>query len=165
MEIIKATSLETSPNVKETLTWKIAQLTEDDKNISNGLADYLYLGVNNLEQQLEQLKQIESEIKERKAALNEQISVIKHDGANFLLDNGIERLDGVLASSVTVTHGKPESTKTKFKLLVDKKASESYLVDAGLAVFESVDVPATKDVLRINKRKIALSEVVEYAGD
>ncbi len=161
MELIKPTSLETSPNVKETLNWKIEQLTEDDKNISNGLADYLYMGVNNLEQQLEQLKQLEADIKGRKTALNEQITAIKHDGANFLLEQGIERLDGVLASSVTVTKGKQESTKTKFKLLTDKKASEAYLVDAGLAVYESVEVPATKDTLRINKRKIALSEVVD----
>lgn len=163
MELIKPTSLETTPNVKETLNWKITSLTEQDKNISNGLADYLYLGVNNLEQQLEQLKQLESDIKERKTALSEQITAIKHDGAIFLLENGIERLDGVLASSVTVAKGKPESSKVKFKLLTDKKASEAYLVDAGLAVYESVDVPATKDTLRINKRKIALSEVEESA--
>ena len=165
MELIKATSLETSPNVKETLTWKIAQLAEDDKNVSNGLADYIYLGVSNLENQLAQLKELEADIKERKTALNEQIKAIKNDGATFLLENGIERLDGVLASSVTVTKGKAESSKTKFKLLVSKKESEEYLVDAGLAVYESVEVPATDDTLRINKRKIALSEVVEDEGD
>lgn len=161
MELIKPTSLETSLNVKETLNWKIAQLTEEDRNISNGLADYIYLGVNNLEQQLEQLKQLESDIKERKTALSEQIKAIKQDGATFLIENGIDRLDGVLASSVTVTKGKEESITTKFKLLVKKKESEQFLVDAGLAVYESVEVPATKDTLRINKRKIALSEVIE----
>lgn len=161
MELIRPTSLETTDNVKECLTWKIARLTEEDKNISNSLADYLYLGVNNLEQQIEQLKQLEADIKERKTAINEQITAIKQDGAIFLLENGIERLDGVLASSVTVTKGKDASTKTKFKLLVDKKEMEAYLVDAGLAVFESVEVPGTKDTLRINKRKLALSEVVD----
>lgn len=159
LNLIKPTSLETTPNVKETLNWKINSLTEQDKNVSNGLADYLYLGVHNIEQQLEQLKQLEDEIKERKASLNDQITAIKTDGASFLLENGIERLDGVLASSVTVTSGKPESVKSKFKLLVPKKESEQYLVDAGLAVFEVVEVPATKDTLRINKRKIALAEV------
>ena len=161
MELIKPTSLETTPNVKETLNWKINSLVEQDKNVSNGLADYLYLGINNLENQLEQLKQLKADIKERETALNEQITAIKQDGATFLLENGIDRLDGVLASSVTVTEGKPESTKTKFALLVSKKESEDYLVDAGLAVYESVEVPATKDTLRINKRKIALSEIVD----
>ena len=121
MELIKPTSLETTTNVKETLNWKIAQLEQDGKNISNGLADYLYLGVNNIEMQLDQLKQLESEIKERKNALNEQIKAIKQDGAAFLLDNGINKLDGVLASSVTVTEESPPHSRTCLNCLYQQK--------------------------------------------
>lgn len=163
MELIKASSLETSPNVVETLNWKINSLIEQDKNVSNGLADYFGLGLGNLEGQLDQLKQLEADIKERKKSLNEQIKTIKTDGAVFLESQGIDRLDGVLTSSVTINRGKPEGTKLVFKLLVDKKAMEAYLVDAGLAVYESVETPATKDTIKVNKRKVALAEVVEVA--
>jgi hypothetical protein len=161
MELIKATSLETTPNVIETLEWKINSLIEQDKNVSNGLADYFGIGLGNIDAQLAQLDELSKEISDRKKALKAQITTIKEEGAHFLEMQGIDKLDGVLTSSVTITKGKPESTKTKFKLLVDKKESEEFLVNSGLAVYEVVDVPATKDTIRVNKRKIALSEVVD----
>ena len=161
MELIKPTSLETTPNVKETLEWKINSLIEQDKNVSNGLADYFGIGLGNLDAQLAQLDEVTKEINSRKKALKAQITAIKEDGAHFLESQGIDKLEGVLTSSVTINKGKPEGIKTVFKLLVDKKASESFLVDSGLAVYETVEAPATKDTLRVNKRKIALSEVVD----
>ena len=163
MELIKPTSLETTPNVKETLEWKINSLIEQDKNVSNGLADYFGIGLSNLDAQLAQLDEVAKEINSRKKALKAQITAIKEDGAHFLESQGIDKLEGVLTSSVTINKGKPEGTKTVFKLLVDKKTSESFLVDSGLAVYETIETPATKDTLRVNKRKVALSEVVEDA--
>ncbi len=159
MELIKATSLETSPNIKETLDWKINSLVEQDKNVSNGLCDYFGMGLNNLDMQLQQLKELEEDIKARKSAINSQKTAIKEEGAYFLESQGIDKLEGVLYSSVSVQKGKPESSKVKFKLLVGKKESEAFLVDAGLAVYESVDVPATKDSIAVYSRKIALLEI------
>jgi len=159
MELIKPTSLETSKDIKECLEWKINSLIEQDKNVSNGLADYFGIGLDNLDAQLKQLDEVTKEINSRKSDLKAQITAIKQEGALFLESQGIDKLEGVLTSSVTITKGKPETSKVKFKLLVDKKASEAYLVDGGLAVYESVEVSATKDMLRINKRKIALAEV------
>ena len=159
MELMKATSLETSTDINSTLEWKINSLIEQDKNISNGLADYFGIGLGNLDSQLAQLDEVTKEINSRKKDLKAQITAIKQEGAYFLESQGIDKLEGVLTSSVTITKGKAESTKTVFKLLVDKKASEAFLVDSGLAVYESVEVPATKDSLRVNKRKIALAEV------
>ena len=161
MELTKPTSLETSTDINSTLEWKVNSLIEQDKNISNGLADYLGIGLGNLDSQLAQLDEVTKEINARKKDLKAQITAIKQEGAYFLESQGIDKLEGVLTSSVTITKGKPESTKTVFKLLVDKKASEAFLVDSGLAVYESVEVASTKDSLRVNKRKLALSEVVE----
>ena len=160
MDLIKATSLETSTDINSTLAWKINSLIEQDKNISNGLADYFGIGLWNLDSQLAQLDEVTKEINARKKDLKAQITAIKQEGAYFLESQGIDKLEGVLTSSITITKGKPESTKTVFKLLVDKKASEAFLVDSGLAVYESVEVASTKDSLRVNKRKLALSEVV-----
>ncbi len=159
MELIKPTSLETSTDINSTLDWKINSLIEQDKNVSNGLADYFGIGLGNLDSQLAQLDEVTKEINSRKNDLKAQITAIKQEGAYFLESQGIDKLEGVLTSSVTITKGKPKSIKTQFKLLADKKAVEAYLVDAGLAVYESAEVAETKDVLRINKRKIALAEV------
>jgi len=159
MELIKATSLETTIDIQETLEWKINSLIEQDKNVSNGLADYFGIGLGNLDAQLLQLDEVTKEIKSRKEAIKAQITAIKEDGAYFLESQGIDKLEGVLTSSVTITKGKSETSKVKFKLLVDKKASEAYLVDGGLAVFESIEIPATKDMLRVNKRKIITPEI------
>jgi len=159
MELIKATSLETTIDIQETLEWKINSLIEQDKNVSNGLADYFGIGLGNLDAQLLQLDEVTKEIKSRKEAIKAQITAIKEDGAYFLESQGIDKLEGVLTSSVTITKGKPETSKVRFKLLVDKKASEAYLVDGGLAVFESIEIPATKDMLRVNKRKIITPEI------
>ena len=161
MELLKPTSLETSPNVVETLNWKINSLVEQDKNVSNGLADYIGMGLDNLDAQLAQLDEVAKEINERKKALKAQITEIKEQGAYFLESQGIDRLDGVLTSSVTINKGKDPGEKLVFKLLVPKKESEQFLADSGLAVFESVETPGTKDTIKVNKRKIALSEVVD----
>jgi len=159
LNLIKPTSLETSTDIKNTLEWKINSLIDQDKNVSNGLADYFGIGLSNLEAQIAQLDEVTKEINARKTAIKEQITAIKTEGAYFLEAQGIYKLEGVLTSSVTITKGNPESTKAVFKLLVDKKESETFLVDSGLAIYESVEVPATKDTLRVNKRKFALSSI------
>lgn len=159
IELLKPTSLETTADVKECLSWKITRLTEEGKNVSTGLADYLYLGVDNLEKQLSQLKELEAEIKARKSAINGQITAIKTEGALFLKDNGIEKLEGVLTSSVTVTKEKPAGAKKRLTLLVPKAESEKFLVESGLAVYESVEVPPTPSMIKINKRRVHVPEV------
>ena len=159
MDLMKPTSLETSTDIQSTLDWKINTLIEQDKNVSNGLADYIGICLSNLDAQLSQLDEVTKEITARKSDLKAQITSIKQEAAYFLGEQGIDKLEGVLTSSVTITKGKSETTKKVFKLLVPKKESEEFLVDSGLAVYESVAVPETKDTIRVNKRKIALAEI------
>ena len=161
MELLKPTSLETSKDIQETLQWKISVLQEDEKNISNGLADYVSLSLDNLSGQLSQLKDVDIEIKARRKDITTQITLIKEEVAHFLTESGIDRLDGILSSSITLQKGKPAGTKKVFELLVPKKESEAFLVDAGLAVFVEKEVPVSPDTLRVNKRKLHATEVVE----
>jgi hypothetical protein len=159
--LIRATSLETSPNIKDTLNWKLDRIREEDENVSKELADYFGLAFRSVEEDIEKIDRVMAEFKARKEQLKKQHLAMKEDGALWLEEMGIERLDGRYISSVTINKGKPERNKTVFTLLVDKKASEAFLADSGLGVYESVEVPATKDTLKVNKRKLALSEVVE----
>ena len=157
----KKTSLSTTTDVVETLKWKRERLIEDSKPVQEGLADYIGMTTESIDSQLGYLKEVKAEIAQREKALKEQKEAILEGSAVFLTDAGVDRLDGTLISSVTVTKEKPATTKEKYTLLVDKKEAEQYLVDAGLAVMETVEVPATKAKVRVNKRKIALTEVVE----
>ena len=144
-----------------TLEYKMASLQEQNLPIQEGLSDYIGLSLDEIEAQLLQLKQLKQDVAEREKTLKLQASDIKEQAAKFLEKYGIEKMAGNIVSSVTITKGKPESTKTKFKLLVDKKAMEAFLVDSGLAVYETVEVPATKDTLRVNKRKVHTPEIVD----
>ena len=158
---LKRTSLSTTTDVVETLSWKLKSLQEDNKPVQEALADYIGLSITELDGQLSYIKEVKAEIASREKAIKEQKEAILEGAAKFLLDTGIDRLSGVAVSSITITKEKPASTKEKYTLLVDKKEAEQYLIDAGLAVMETVEVPETKAKVRVNKRKIALAEVVE----
>ena len=157
----KRTSLSTTVNVKETLKWKLERLQEDDTQVAERLADYIGLSVLEVDAQIAYLKEAKAEISKREKDLKEQKEAILEGSASFLIDMGVDKLEGIFVSSITVTASKEASTKYKYTLLVDKKEAEQYLLDAGLAVMEGVETPATKSKVRINKRKIALSEVID----
>ena len=161
MNLIKPTHLETSTDIQATLNWKVETLIEAEKNISNGLADYFSIGLSNLDMQLEQLDELTKDINTRKKDIKAQITSIKQEGAYFLEAQGVDKLEGVLVSSVTITKGKDATVKKKFVTDLSKKEIEEYLVTSGLGYYEDIEVPATKDAIRVNKRKLALSEVVD----
>ena len=158
---LKPTSLSKSVDVLSTLTYKLNALTEDGKDLQSGIADYVGRGLGEVENKLDYLKEVKAEIASEEKRLKEQKQAILEGTAQFVESFGIERLEGTLVSSITITKGKPANTKTKFTLLADKKACDAYLVDAGMAVMEEVEVPATKDKARVNRRKIAVGEIEE----
>jgi hypothetical protein len=157
----KRTSLSTSTNVVDTLNWKRKQLIEDDKMVAEGLSDYVGLSVNEITSQIDYLKEAKAEITKREKQLKEQKEAILEGTAYFMQDAGIDRLEGIFVSSITLTKAKDDTTKEVFKLIVPKKESEQFLLDAGLAVMEKVEVPATKTKAKINNRKIVVGEVLE----
>ena len=161
MDVLKKTSLETTVDVKDTLEYKMNYLKAEGKDIQTSLADYIYMATNSIKSQLDELKELKSQIKSREDTLKMQDGLIKEGTADFLLDMGIDKLQGNLVSSVTLTKAKDATTKEVYSLIVDKKEAEQYLINAGLAVMETKEVPATKAKVRVNNRKLALSEVVE----
>ncbi len=163
MELIKKTSLETSTDVVSTLKWKLERLQEEERDPGTGLADYIYLATDSIAAQLEELKSLKKQILDREKQLKEQDTSIKEGTADFLLSMGLDKLDGNLVSSITISKGKPATTKQKFVSNISKKEIEELVVKSGMGYYEEVEVPATPDVVRVNKRKIALSEVVEDA--
>jgi len=165
--VFKHTSLEVSDNVGDTLSWKIEAIKADGLPIDTSLADYIAFANDNLEAQLAQLKAVKSEIGQREKALKSKIERIKVDGATFLLENGLERLDGVICSSVTVTEAKASKTVTtetkEFVMNISQVELEELLIGLGKAEMKTIIAEKTTNAIpakiRINKRKIITPEM------
>jgi len=163
----KHTSLETTKEVGECLSWKLENIKADNLPIDSGLADYIAFGVSNLDSQLLQLKAVKAEITHREKDLKMQIEDIKTSGATFLLENGIDKLTGVICSSVTVTKAKEETVTTKevkeIVLNISQAEVEELLIGLGKAELVTKTVEKTSNAipakLRINKRKVVTGEI------
>lgn len=169
MNLIKKTSLESSEDVADTLKWKVATLAEDGLSVENGLADYVALAIGNLENRLDYIKSSQAIIANEKKAIEKQIKTIKNEGANFFIENGIDKAEGVFCSSVSVTPEKvateTETTKKVFTPLITQAEIEELLLGLGKAEMREETTTKTSNyiapALRINKRKVQAAEIVE----
>lgn len=167
--VFKHASLETTADVIDTLQWKLQSLEEQNLPIDTSLADYIAFAVDNLDAQKAQLKSVKIELADREKALTAQINRIKEDGATFLLESGLDRLDGLICSSITVTKAKESETTTEttkeFVMNISQAELEELLIGLGKAEMKTIVTEKTSNQLpaklKINKRKIALTEVVE----
>ena len=158
---LKRTSLSTSLDVRSTLEWKMQTLNEAELDVQGGLADYIGLSLDEIETQKLNLKAVKAEVGLREKDLTAQSENIKAGAVEFMEQYGIEKLEGNIVSSVTVSKGKDATTKKKFVTELTKKQIEEMVIEAGFGFYEDVEVPATESKVRVNKRKIALAEVVE----
>ncbi|MCK4500165.1 hypothetical protein KAU11_06680 [Candidatus Babeliales bacterium] len=161
MKLIKKTSLESSEDVADTLTWKLQKIEEAKLPTESGIADYIALAIQNLNKEIEYIKSIEAEYKEQSDALKEQIEAIKVQGAKFFNDAGIVKIEGVICSSITLTKGKEiettETIKKVFTPLISKAEIEELLIGLGKAEMKTITESKTSNFvpqkLTINSRK------------
>jgi len=162
------TSLETTKNITEVLSAKLKQLEKNSLPVESGLADYIYMADADLDLQLEQLKALKKEISAREKEIKNQKEAIRIEGAEFLKNLGVDKLTGMLCSSVTVTPEKPaketKEVKEEFVLLDDEKEIEELLISLGKAERKRIEIVKTTAPqpakLRINKRRVHGTEVV-----
>ncbi len=167
--VFKHTSLETTKDIGSCLLWKMENIRAEKLPIDTGLADYLAFGINNLDAQLAQLKALKVQATKIEKELKSQIEDIKVDGATFLLENGLDRLDGLICSSVTVTKAKEAvstETETKeFVMNISQAELEELLIGLGKAEIKTVKAEKTSNAipakLKINNRKVIVPEVEE----
>lgn len=157
----KRTSLSHSTDVVSTLTWKMQTLTEQNLPVQEGIADYIGLAIDEIEFKENQLKQVKKEISERETELKYQKASIKEGAAVFLEQYGIEKLEGNIISSITINKAKEAGTKKVFKTELSTKEIQDFLIESGLGYYEEVETNGSKASIRVNKRKIALSEVID----
>ena len=167
MKLTKHTSLETSTEITDTLQWKLDNIGDKDKEAV--LADYIALAVDNLTNKKDYLKSLGNEIRAETKRIDRQILSIKQGAGEFLLDNGIVKLSGGYVSSITVSYPKEatvtKTTTEKIVVTATKEQVNEALIALGFAEVKQIEtekaIEAKPATIRINKRKIAIPEVVE----
>ncbi len=129
-----------------------------------GVADYITLGVDNLEDKTVRIDKAISDLKQMKLDIKSQVSVIKEQSASWLSSTGVDRLDGLIVSSITVSEPKPtlevnitdDATilQSKYvKATIDKTAIKKALQDGVTVTGAELITTHNQPTLRINKRK------------
>jgi len=155
----KETRLETAPlqEISVTLDYKL-QETSPERT-----ADYIALTVQNLDDRLERIKEAETQIKSLKSDIVSQIETIKIGSSKWLSESGIDKLQGLYVSSVSVSSSKPKEdlvvhneesliNQGYFKTTLDVTAVKNAIKDGVIVDGAEIEVTHKEDSLRINKR-------------
>lgn len=165
LSLKKHSSLESSSDVVDTLKWKLKALEDEERPIEEGIADYLGFTLDNLTQSIDSKKFYIEELKKLIKKDEVQIEAIKVDGVKFLESLGVEKLQGHIISSVTISKGKEAQEKSKevFKYLVPVEEIEELLIVLGKA--QRVTVTTVSDPipskLRVTPRRVKNVEVLD----
>lgn len=167
MNLIKKTSLQNvEANVKETLDWKLIQIKEKNLPVESSLADYIAFGMEGIENDIEQLSNyktlIETQIKQAK----ENQSKVKIECAEWLANQGLDKLNGLNVSSITITNPTEESEVEIYETVFKYENYETtiaidmvdHLRDLGLISKEIVIVglkkkPAKPAQIKVNQKR------------
>lgn len=117
-------------------------------------ADYIGLSLNEIKLKIDTLTSDISDLQALKKRLNSALEIAKELTANVFLENGIDRIDGNIISSLTLTNA---TTKTKDEILIK---DENTVMTLGYVKF-SVDYEAIEKALQTKEGKKELKKFVE----
>ena len=116
-------------------------------------ADYIGLSLNEIKSKIDTLTSDISDLQALKKKLNSALEIAKELTANVFLENGIDRIDGNIISSLTLTN---PTSKTKDEILIK---NENALINLGYVKF-SVDYEAIEKALQTKEGKKELKKFV-----
>jgi hypothetical protein len=116
-------------------------------------ADYIGLSLNEIKSKIDTLTSDISDLQALKKKLNSALEIAKELTANVFLENGIDRIDGNIISSLTLTN---PTSKTKDEILIK---NENALINLGYVKF-SVDLEAVEKALQTKEGKKELKKFV-----
>jgi hypothetical protein len=117
-------------------------------------ADYIGLSLNEIKSKIDTLTSDISDLQALKKKLNSALEIAKELTANVFLENGIDRIDGNIISSLTLTNA---TSKTKDEILIK---NENALINLGYVKF-SVDYEAIEKALQTKEGKKELKKLVD----
>ena len=117
-------------------------------------ADYIGLSMQEIKSKIDTLTSDISDLQALKKKLNSALEIAKELTANVFLENGIDRIDGNIISSLTLTNA---TTKTKDEILIK---DENAVINLGYVKF-SVDLEAVEKALQTKEGKKELKKFVD----
>lgn len=117
-------------------------------------ADYIGLSLNEIKNKIDCLTSDISELQALKKKLSNALDIAKVQVAEIFITNGIDRIDGNIISSLTLTNA---TTKTKDEIIIK---NEEALINLGYVKF-SVDVEAVEKALLTKEGKKELKNLVQ----
>ena len=117
-------------------------------------ADYIGLSMQEIKSKIDTLTSDIQDLQALKKRLNSALEIAKELTANVFLENGIDRIDGNIISSLTLTN---PTSKTKDEILIK---NENALINLGYVKF-SVDYEAIEKALQTKEGKKELKKFVE----
>jgi hypothetical protein len=117
-------------------------------------ADYIGLSLNEIKSKIDTLTSDISDLQALKKRLNSALEIAKELTANVFLENGIDRIDGNIISSLTLTN---PISKTKDEIIIK---NEDALINLGYVKF-SVDIEAIEKALYTKEGKKELKKYIE----
>ena len=147
-------------NVKAILYSKLKQYQEQDLPIEI-LTDYISKGCLQIEDEIEQLKNYKTIIDSKIKDLELQKINVRVQSAEFLRENGLEKLEGIEFSSITISEKKEASEKKEIvkTFFTDLKKEEinDFLVTQNLGSYTKKEeikvIEEVPEMIKINKKK------------
>ncbi len=117
-------------------------------------ADYIGLSLNEIKSKIDTLSSDISELQALKKKLSTALEIAKVQVAEIFLENGIDRMDGNIISSLTLSN---PTNKTKDEIIIK---NEDALINLGYVKF-SVDLEAVEKALKTKEGKKELKKFVD----
>ena len=132
----------------------LQSILEDTSKPYYQRADYIGLSLNEIKSKIDTLTSDISDLQALKKKLSNALDIAKVQVAEIFIGNGIDRIDGNIISSLTLTN---PTSKTKDEILIK---DEKTLINLGYVKF-SVDLEAVEKALQTKEGKKELKKLVE----
>ena len=117
-------------------------------------ADYIGLSLNEIKSKIDTLTSDIQDLQALKKKLSNALDIAKVQVADIFIANGIDRIDGNIISSLTLSNA---TSKTKDEIIIK---NEDALINLGYVKF-SVDIEAVELALQTKEGKKELKKLVE----
>lgn len=132
----------------------LQSILEDTSKPYYQRADYIGLSLNEIKNKIDTLSSDISELQALKKKLSIALDIAKVQVAEIFLANGIDRIDGNIISSLTLSNA---TSKIKDEIIIK---NEDALINLGYVKF-SVDVEAVEKALQTKEGKKELKKLVD----
>ena len=132
----------------------LQSILEDTSKPYYQRADYIGLSMQEIKSKIDTLSSDISELQALKKKLSNALEIAKVQVAEIFIANGIDRIDGNIISSLTLTN---PTTKTKDEIIIK---NEEALINLGYVKF-SVDIEAVEKALQTKEGKKELKKLVD----